>query len=277
MSRNLRWKWIGITVVIAGCILGVTGLPTSTDELAANWKKNIRLGLDLKGGSHIALQIQVQDAFKAEAELVMDRLKALLRKQNIAYDAIERNDPNSMEAAGSIQVNIRGVPLNKGADFRRLVADATGQQWVVASEGSDYRLNLRKEAAIKLRDDTITQTISTLEKKVNGLGVAEASVQKRGGATGEAEVIVQLPGVDDPARVKSILQTSALLELAEVKGGPYSSREEALSRNNGILPMNSRLVRQPSGMRRGNHGGCSPVVRSSPGAISAMLRRSEIP
>ena len=67
---------------------------------------------------------------------------------------------------------------------------------------TDYKLNIRSEAAIKLRQDTLTQSISTLEKKVNGLGVAEASVQQRGGSGGETEILIQLPGVDDPARVK---------------------------------------------------------------------------
>jgi preprotein translocase subunit SecD len=77
---------------------------------------------------------------------------------------------------------------------------------------------------------------------VNALGVAEASVQQRGGVDADAEVLVQLPGVDDPVRVRSILQTAAMLELTEVKGGPYSSREEALAANGGVLPLNSKLV-----------------------------------
>jgi protein-export membrane protein SecD/preprotein translocase SecF subunit len=75
------------------------------------------------------------------------------------------------------------------------------------------------------------------------LGVAEASVQRRGGSEGEAEILVQLPGVDDPARVKGILQTTAMLELCEVKGGPYPSAESIRSAHGGILPLNTRIVR----------------------------------
>lgn len=245
MPKNLRWKWIVIVALVAACILGVTGLPKSKDELVANWKNNIRLGLDLKGGSHIVLQIQIQDAFKAEADLLMDRLKEQLGKEGIAFNSMDRNDPSSIETAGTVQVNVKGVPTGKMADFRRVVNDMVGQEWILAPENAtDYKINIRREAAIKLRDDTMLQTMATLEKKVNGLGVAEASVQARGGTEGEAEVVVQLPGVDDPARVKSILQTSALLELCEVRGGPFSSREDAMSRNNGVLPLNTRLVRE---------------------------------
>jgi len=241
MPKNLRWKWMVIIAVVLGCVLGVA-------------TKNIRLGLDLRGGSHIVLQIQLQDAFKAEADLAVERLKELLKKENIEYAAIERSDPQSIDAADSIQINVRGVPSTRAGDMRRLTGEAFGDQWVLTAEGpANYRLNIRKEAAIKLRQDTLTQSISTIEKKVNGLGVAEASVQQRGGSGGEAEILVQLPGVDDPARVKGILQTAALLELSEVKGGPYASREAALAENGGVMPLNTKLVR--GSVRAGSQGG----------------------
>ena len=81
MTRNLRWKWAFIIAVVLGCIFGVIGFPKSTAELVANWNRNIRLGLDLKGGSHIVLQMQVQDAFKSEADATIDRLEEVFRKQ----------------------------------------------------------------------------------------------------------------------------------------------------------------------------------------------------
>ena len=266
MPKNLRLKWIAIIVVLLACVAGVVGLPASVEELAANLNKRIRLGLDLKGGSHIVLQIQVQDAFKAEADMAIEHLKDLLAKEQVEYTAIDRNDPASVETAETIQLNIRGVPAAKAADFRRVANDALGAQWILSGVGStDYRLNIRKEAAIKLRLDTMTQSMSTIEKKVNALGVAEATVQGRGGTGGETEILVQLPGVDDPARVKGILQTAALLELCSVKGGPYSSREAVLSENGGIMPANSKVVR---GSLRSSSGsgeawwllGRSPVV-----------------
>jgi preprotein translocase subunit SecD len=260
MQRNLRWKWAFIIAVILCCGFGIIGFPKSKQELIANWNKNIRLGLDLKGGSHIVLQMQIQDAFKAEADAAMERLKELLQKESVEYASIDRNEPASIETADTIQITIRGVPANKTADFRRAVNDAAGQQWLLSAETStDYRLSIRPEAAVKLRQDTLAQSMSTIEKKVNGLGVAEASVQRRGGSSGETEILVQLPGVDDPARVKSILQTAAQLELGEVKGGPFSSREAAFSQHNGVLPLGTRLVRASS---RGGEEGWWLLARS---------------
>jgi len=244
MPSSLRWKWIAIVAIVVGCVFGVIGLPKSKEELIANWNKNIRLGLDLKGGSHIVMQVQVQDAFKAEADRLIEQLGESLKKGGIAYGSIDRNDPASIEAADTIEVNLRGVPPEKAGDVRQLVTDAAGQQWLFSPQGTEnYRIAMRREAALKLRQDTLRQTMNTLEKKVNGLGVAEASVQQRGGSDGEADVLVQLPGVDDPARVKAILQTAAMLELSEVRGGPYGSPTEALGQNSGVLPLNTKLVR----------------------------------
>ena len=68
MTSNLKFRAIAIVVVILVCVYGIIGLPTSKQELIDNWKKNIRLGLDLKGGSQLMLQVKLQDAFKADAD-----------------------------------------------------------------------------------------------------------------------------------------------------------------------------------------------------------------
>ncbi len=282
MPKNLRWKWIFIFAVVLSSVLGIIGLPRSTRELRENWNKNIRLGLDLKGGSHIVLQIQVQDAFKAEADQVIERLKEQFRKESVEYVSTDRNEPASIETADTIQINIRGVPIAKSSEFRRTVGDLTGQQWVLASENStDYKLTMRGDAALKLRQDTLAQSMNTIEKKVNALGVAEASVQQRGGSSGETEILIQLPGVDDPARVKGILQTSALLELCDVKGGPFGSRDAALGVNGGVLPLATKLVRGSSRTGDGSGDtwwllGRSPVVTGRD-LRDARAQQSETP
>jgi preprotein translocase subunit SecD len=243
MPKNLSWKWLFILTTVVVCILVVTGVPTSKQQLLENLNNNVRLGLDLKGGSHLVLQVQVQDAFKSEADQLMEQLQPQLQKEGITYASMDRNDPNSIEAAESIAVEVRGVPAAREGDFSRIVSAVGGDRWMLQREGTDvYGLRMRKSAALALRQDTLAKTIETLDRKVNALGVAEASVQQRGGVDGAAEVLVHLPGVDDPVRVRSILQTAAMLELTEVKGGPYSSREEALAANSGVLRLNTKLV-----------------------------------
>ncbi|MBS1826429.1 MAG: protein translocase subunit SecD [Acidobacteria bacterium] len=274
MSKSLLYKFILIAVVILGCITGVVGLPKSKDELIANWKRNIRLGLDLQGGAHIVLQVQVQDAFKAEADQLIARIKESLNKQNVNYTTVDRNDPTTVETAGAIQIAIKGVPADKSADARRTITEAAGTQWTFSStSSSDYALNLKPEAAVELRRETMTQTLNTMERKISGLGVAEATVQLRGGSgsSSETELLIQLPGLDDPARVRAILQTTALLELYPVKGGPFASRDQAYLSNNGVLPLGTKLLR---GSRTATDGGTESwwLVANSPVVMGKDIR-----
>src|SRR5437762_3506833 len=120
MQKNLTTKTLIIVGTILLCIYGIIGLPKSKAELTQNVQKNIRLGLDLKGGTHLILQVQVQDAVKAEADQVIERLKEELRKANVDYSGVDRNDPTSVDQADSIQVNIKGVPATKSSSFRSL-------------------------------------------------------------------------------------------------------------------------------------------------------------
>ena len=244
--NNLKYRVAFIAVVILVCIYGIVGLPKSKEEIVANWQKNIRLGLDLKGGSQLVLQVQLQDAFKAEADNVIDRLKEQLRKNAIEYADMGRNDPDSIKTADSIQIDIKGIPAIKGGDFRTAINDNFGGVWILTPVNqTDYRLTMKPSEALKLRQDALVQSINTIEKKINGLGLAESSVQQRGRSDAEAEILVQLPGVDDPARIKQLLKTKAMLELYEVQGGPFGSREEAMSSKNGILPLSAQILRSP--------------------------------
>src|SRR5450432_1072743 len=85
MQKNLTVKTIVIVVTLLVCIYGIIGLPRSKADLMANLQKNIRLGLDLRGGSHLILQVQVQDALKAEADNVIEQLKGELNRATIDY------------------------------------------------------------------------------------------------------------------------------------------------------------------------------------------------
>ena len=247
MTSNLKIKVLVIVVVILACIYGIIGLPTSKEQLVANWQKNIHLGLDLKGGSQLVLQVQIQDAFKAEADTVIQRLKDQLGGKHITYVEMSRNEPPTIQTADTIQIDVKGVPATSAGDFRALVNDNFSGIWnLTPVNQTDYRLTMKTSEAIKLRQDTLTQSMNTIEKKINALGLAESSVQQRGGGTTESELLVQLPGVDDPARVKQILKTAAILELYEVVGGPYSSREDALSQKGGVLPLNSQILGSPA-------------------------------
>ncbi|MBS1830987.1 MAG: protein translocase subunit SecD [Acidobacteria bacterium] len=246
MDKNLRFKAIVIAATILVSFYGVFGIPKSKDDLVKNFQKNIKLGLDLRGGSHLVLQVQVQDAFKAEADSDIERLKEVLNKQNINFASIDRNEPATLAEADTIQINIKGVAVDKAAALRSAISDGF-DAWVLSSVSSaDYKLTIKPTKALELRRDTLSRSMSTIESRINGLGLAESTVQQRGGNTNESELLVQLPGVDDPARIKQILGTAALLELYEVKEGPFANREQAMLNFGGVLPLNSKILRSPA-------------------------------
>ena len=245
MSSDTKIRLLIILAVILVCVYGIVGLPTSKAELLNNWQKNIRLGTDLRGGSILVMEIQMQDAFKLEADTLIQHLRDELAKASIPFADINRSDPD-FDHASSIQVNITGVPGTKAGDFRMIVNDNFGTVWIMTTVNeTDYRLTMKPTEALRVRSDTLTHSINTIEKKINGLGLAESSVQPRG----ESQILVTLPGVDDPARIKQILKTAAMLELYEVQGGPFASREEAMQSKNGVLPLSSQIL--GSGARAG--------------------------
>jgi preprotein translocase subunit SecD len=250
--NNLKWKALLIVAIILICVYGIIGFPKSKDELIANWHQNIRLGLDLKGGSMLVLQVQLQDAFKVEASTLIERMKEDLGKQGINYTTIDASDPQSLAEADTITVSVKGIPVDKTTQFRTLVSEEFTNWVLTPLNSSDYKLTMKPTEAIALKKDTVERSMTTIENRINGLGLAESSVQRREGAGSEAEILVSLPGLDDPGRVKSILQTAALLELYEVKDGPYTSQDEALSRNGGVLPLGTKLMKS---MARGRDAG----------------------
>ena len=93
-----------------------------------------------------------------------------------------RNDPQTIDDADTIQIDIKGVPATKAGDFRTIVNDNFSSDWILTPVNpTDYRLTMQPSYALKLKDDTLTQSINTIDKKINGLGLSESSVQKRGG------------------------------------------------------------------------------------------------
>jgi preprotein translocase subunit SecD len=243
MQKNLNTKTIVIVLTILVCIYGIIGIPKSMAELKANVADRIKLGLDLKGGSRLVLQVQVQDAAKAEAQQTIERLKEDLRKANIDFASMDSNDPATVETADTIQITVKGVPIDKSTAFRNLVADHDPTWILTAVSSSEYRMNMRPSDMLALKRDTVQRTQQTIENRVNALGLTEPIVQQEGSAEADYRIVVQLPGVTDTARVREIIGTAAVLEIAEVKDGPFATEDEARAKHGGVLPVNTKLVK----------------------------------
>src|SRR5580698_3028079 len=110
MNNNLRVRALVIVAVLLVCVYFIIGIPKSKAEILENWHNNIHLGLDLRGGSQLILQVNLQDAFKATADVVIEKMKDAMRAGGIEYTDIDRNDPQTLESADSIQINVTGVP-----------------------------------------------------------------------------------------------------------------------------------------------------------------------
>ncbi|MBI3697254.1 MAG: protein translocase subunit SecD, partial [Acidobacteria bacterium] len=242
MSRSLLYKTIFIAVVVLGCVYGIIELPRSKAELYSNVQKRIRLGLDLKGGSHLVLQVQVQDAIRATADATRERLQTDLSRQNIPFTAIDRNDPQKIEEADAIQIRVQGVASNRSSDFKGLIDDKYPEWLYSPVDSTTWRMTMKPAALSQLKADTVQQSVRTIDNRINGLGLTEPTIQPYGGGD-DYRILVQLPGVDDPARVKEIMQTTALLEYKEVKGGPYPSVDAALAAHGGVLPENTEVLK----------------------------------
>jgi len=263
MKKNLTARSVIIAVTILLCIYGIIGFPTSGAAIKQNIADNIRLGLDLKGGTHLVLEVQVQDAVKADADQAMDRLKEDLKKQSIQWTAIDRNDPQTVAGADQVEITIKGIPSNQTSAFRDIVSEHFGT-YVLSASGSDYVMKMKPSDLIELKRDTVQRTIDTIGNRIDQLGLAEKSVQQYNRSGADYDILVQLPGVDDPARVKELIGTAAVLEIDDVKDGPQPTRDALLAQHGGILPLNTKIVKmKPRGASEGEQWylvGKSPVI-----------------
>ena len=240
MTGSLLKRGIGIAIVGLISLYGIIGFPTSVEGLRENVQERIRLGLDLQGGTHLVLQVMVNDAANAEADQAVERLRQLLQQRQIDYAALSRIDAQNIYDDGGIRVE--GVPVEQTSTFRQLIEETEPAWTFTPQEDGSYRLTLRQSELAALRQRTLQQSVENIRRRVDGLGVAEATIQERG--QGEYEILVQLPGVDDPQRVKEIVQETGLLEIREGKGGPFSSRQQALAAHSGILPPATELLEE---------------------------------
>jgi preprotein translocase subunit SecD len=242
MKKNLKVRSVVIVATILLCVYGIIGFPKSKTELMQNFSDNIRLGLDLKGGSHLVMTVQVQDAVKADAEQTMERLKDDLKKQNVSWTAMDVPEPKDISDADRVEITIKGVPATQTSAFRTLVSERYPTYLLTAVNSTDYSMKLKPTDLIDLKRDTVQRTMDTIGNRIDQLGLAEKAVQQYGRAGSDYQILVQLPGVDDPARVKELIGTAAVLEIDDVKDGPFASRDALLAQHGGVLPLGTKAI-----------------------------------
>ncbi len=240
MNKNLGWKLGLILATLLAFLFGIFGVPKSFSGtgLLDAMQQRIHLGLDLKGGTHLILQVQVNDAVNAESQRVIERLKDDLRKRKINYNDIAQPD----SANNPDKIVIKGVPPESSSDFKSLINDRLPEYDPASGVENSWTLSMKAQTLADLKNRAVTQAIETIRNRVDKLGVSEPVIQEHG--LGQYQILVQLPGVDDPARVKEIMQSTAMLEIRQAlnNGQPYPDEQTALSANNGALPPNAALM-----------------------------------
>jgi preprotein translocase subunit SecD len=189
--------------------------------------QKVNLGLDLKGGVHLVLRVQTDDALRVETELTSERLREQMRTENIAGTVV---------VSGPMQFRVDGV--QDASAVRRAGADA--ETVFEASTGAGtITYTMRPNIANQVREQAVDQALQTIERRVNELGVAEPVVARHGG---NEQILVQLPGVSDVQRAKEIIRSTAMLELKVVEQGPFPTREAALQAYNNNLPADLEIL-----------------------------------
>src|SRR4051812_12827499 len=245
MKKNILWKVILSVAILAVFTYGIffgndparSMQAIKEHGLLAGLQQNIKLGLDLKGGTHLILQVKVNDAVKADSDHAIERLKDDLRQANVAYGDISQSDPQNAPD----RIAIKGVPPEASGEMRRVVSERLPDYDLTSGPENSWVLAMKPSVLTDLKNRAVTQAIETIRNRIDQLGVTEPTIQEHG--LGEYQILVQLPGVDDPARVKEIMQSTAMLEIRQSMGGPYDSEASALQAHNGVLPPDTVLMK----------------------------------
>jgi preprotein translocase subunit SecD len=252
MAKNIRWKLLIILSVIA---LSVYAFYPPDQK--------IRLGLDLKGGVHLVLRVQVDDAVRLETQTAADRLREQLRTAGIPEATVTVASPT--------EFRVENVAADKDQAFRQLLTDID-ILYNRSSGAGAYVFTMRPNIAVQLRDEAVTQALQTIERRVNELGVAEPIVARH---TGADQILVQLPGVSDVRRAKEIIRSTAQLELKLVEQGPFSDEAAARAAYNNNVPPDLQILPGTSEGAAGERPSVVYyVVRRVPAVTGRDLRNS---
>ncbi len=217
-----------------GYVVALNLLSRSPAWLSAMHAAPMYLGLDLRGGVHFMLQVDMQAALSKRAESLSGDLRTSLREKNVRHGGITRNGQ-------TIELRLRDAATLEAA--RALLLDQFPDlQASEAPDGTDIKLtaSIKPDAARRVQDQAIKQNITTLHNRINELGVAEPVIQQQG----LDRIVVQLPGVQDTAKAKDILGRTATLEVRMVD---ESAEARAAENGTAMVPFGSERYLERDG------------------------------
>jgi preprotein translocase subunit SecD len=272
MNKNLNKKIALIIAFLAVCIYGIIGVPSgfSGKALTDSLTKNIHLGLDLRGGAHLILQVVVSEAVGAETDDAVARIEQDLKAANLTYTQVYKPDPVKQPEV----VKIEGTSPAASGSVRSTLDDKFSTDYDL-SGGSDnsWTLTMKPNVETALEQKTVDQAIETITDRVNALGVSEPVVSPYG--LGKNEILVELPGISDLEQVKSIIQSTARLEIHPVVGGPYNDEQAALTANSGALPPDEMMLHGSGNLATGSDADAVYVLKRVPVVAGSEFRSAD--
>ncbi len=226
MNRSLIWRGLLIAAIVA--VLAFAAFPL---------EQNLKLGLDLQGGMHLVMQVLGGDALRAETETDMATAARQLREE--AGIAGARS-----EALSETSFVITGVPESRDDAVEEVYDDYLQNAWTYDRDGERLVFRMREGFEAETRRQAVRQARQTIGNRVNAYGVTEPVITTQ---EDQERLIIQLPGVDDPERVKELIQSTAFLEFRLVdwpRGAGVSTREEVVEHYGGEIPSNIDVMPQ---------------------------------
>ncbi len=222
MRQFYRSLLLTVLILTLGALFCLT--PSAVSSLPQWWTKylpvpKIRLGLDLRGGTHLLLSVDLEKALETALDQSVEELRRELREEGIAIIGVEHKDD---------VVQLSSVSQQKRGEVERIITDRFPNLSLVPRENGKsqrIRLSLSRQEERRIREYALDQSLETIRNRVDQFGVAEPIIQRQG----DREIIVQLPGIQDPERAKSIIGRTALLEFKLVAEG---FQEEQVSEGN---------------------------------------------
>jgi preprotein translocase subunit SecD len=273
MNKNLNGKIALIVAALLVCVYGIFGVPSgfSGKALTDALTNRIHLGLDLKGGAHLILQVEVQEAVNAETDNTVASIKQDLKTASLSVSQVYKPNPKQPTL-----IRVEGAtPDNAGSVFT-LLDNKFANEFDVANGNTtgSFTLTMKPMVEKTLEQKTDEQAIEAIRDRVDALGVSEPQIQQYG--LGDNQILVDLPGVENESQIESIIQGTNRLEIHAVVGGPYKDEQEATASQGGSISADDEL-KQFTGVVEGGSNEPSVYVLQRASVVAGNDFRSADP
>lgn len=241
MRNRPGTRLILILATLLVFIFGIIGIPQgiTPSALKASLFKRINLGLDLRGGTHLILQVMVDEAISGATDSDLVRMQSDLASAGIIATGTK---PNPAQPA---VMQLAGIPLDKMSDARTVLNNRYGAQYEFSDNAGVLTTTMKQSAVAELKANTLQQAVDVIRTRVDTLGVSEPVIQEYN--VGSNQILVELPGIDDPGHVKDVIQSTARLEIHLVMGGPFPTEAAARDSLGGTIPFDQEMVKADAG------------------------------